>query len=97
MAMNAQEFVRKFPKAESRKNLLHDMACPHCGNRESFAVEIATTAVWRDEGSEVDEDYECSPDSYCSCLNCETGGALRHFFIEGLDELIQSNNEPSAA
>ena len=56
--MTPKEFIAKFPNAERNCNCLTDIACPECGSRGRFDIEIKTTAKFGDEGSEDTSDME---------------------------------------
>lgn len=90
--MTATEFIAKFPKATKNQDALEDIACPSCGQRESFRVEAIIIAILRDEGSDRDEsDCEYDGGAYCECgdYQCRFHGTLADFTIEGLDALLE--------
>lgn len=88
-AMTPEEFVAKHPKSERMVNCLEDIACPHCGNREQFKVEIKTVGELRDDGTDAEVgDHEYDDDSYIECCKCARHGAIAGFTIKGLDDLL---------
>ena len=91
--MNAKQFLRKFPDAERNTNCLTDMACPKCGNRERFNVEVKTIMELQDMGSGDHADIEHDATSFCQCLECAEEGTVADFTIEGLDDEIESRRE----
>jgi hypothetical protein len=95
--MTAKEFLTKFPDATGNDNCLKDLACPKCGHRESFLIDIEARAVVRDDGTEVGSaDHDWQDTSYCACGNdaCPLEGEVSDFAVYGLDKLILSKGDP---
>lgn len=86
--MTPREFLQRYPDAEWNDMNLKDMACRHCGNRESFVIEHAENRLVYDDLTEDYGDHDFDMNSFCSCHQCGEAGAVRDFVIEGLDELI---------
>lgn len=87
--MTPQEFLEEYPEAPHRTGNLEDMACPNCGQREQFSVEIREMAVVQDHRQDSNGDPEWDRDSYARCDDCDTNEDVRYFTIRGLDNLIQ--------
>lgn len=84
--MNAKQFREKFPDARRNRNCLKDFACPKCGNRSRFNIEVSTMMEFRDDGSDDHGNTEWDMNSFCQCLECGEDGDVKDFTIEGLDE-----------
>ena len=92
--LSAAEFLELFPQVNYNDNLLMDIACPECGNRDCFDVAISTRISITDQG--VDEqtgDNEYDGDSSAFCVDCQAAGVLEDFTIPGLDELLQEQTD----
>ena len=64
----------------SNTNCLEGMACPQCGSLGPFTIEIKTTVVMHDDGSELGRGHEqWDGDSYCGCRECDTHGVVSDF------------------
>jgi len=57
----------------------HDLACPKCGQREEFHVDITATAYLDASGPTVESDYHWDEASGCTCLNCHFDGCVADF------------------
>ena len=88
--MNTTEFLAKFPNTtRENENVLKDIACPRCGQRESFRVEATIMAILHDDGTDRNNsDGEYDLQSYCECPQCLLSATLNDFFIEGLDDAV---------
>ena len=56
-----------------------DLACPRCGHRDDFHVDITATAYLDACGPSVESDYYWDKSSDCSCLGCYFGGSVADF------------------
>lgn len=50
--------------------LLSELACPCCGHRGSFHIDVTATAYVDASGPCVESEYYWNADSNCTCLNC---------------------------
>ncbi len=50
--------------------LLSDLACPRCGHRDSFHIDVTATAYVDASGPSVESDYYWDAASGCVCLAC---------------------------
>lgn len=93
--MTAEEFLEQYPDAVENSMNLEDMACPHCGNRDRFLIDITSYATVTDlRQQDAGEMGEWDHDSYCRCAECEADGEpVRYFTIRGLDRLIRLRRE----
>jgi hypothetical protein len=90
--MTPKQFVKKFPEANwINQNCLEDIACPHCGNRERFSVEVTTHMEIVDDGTDDHGDTEWDDESHCRCCDCNEDGAVKDFKIPGLDAYLEGN------
>ena len=48
-----------------------DLACPQCGHRNDFHVDITATAYLDAYGPTVESDYYWDARSCCTCLKCD--------------------------
>ena len=55
------------------------VACPRCGHRADFHVDITATAFLDASGPTVESDYYWDEGSDCSCLGCYFGGNVADF------------------
>ncbi len=86
--MSPSTFVRKYPDATRNENCLRDIACPYCGNRESFEIEAKSAFVMFDSGADEFGDVEHDSSARTACRACGKVGYLRQFTIKRLDELL---------
>ena len=49
---------------------LDELACPRCGHRGSFHIDITATAYVDASGPCVESDYYWDADSVCACVKC---------------------------
>ena len=91
--MKAEEFVAKFPDAERNQSWLENIACPKCGQRERFRIEMIIIADVTDDETNRDGDCQYDDDSYCECGECPNCGKLVVFTIKGLDDLLEEGEE----
>ena len=47
-----------------------DLACPHCGHRSDFHIDVTATAYVDASGPTVEGDYYWDGSSCCTCLGC---------------------------
>lgn len=83
--MTDEQFRARFPDAPTNNNCLANVACPNCGSRGPFRVEVKTVVTMHDNGTEDHGDTE-STGGYTQCLACGSEGVDADFYIEGLDE-----------
>lgn len=50
--------------------LLSELACPCCGHRGSFHIDVTATAYVDASGPSVEGDYYWNAASGCACLAC---------------------------
>ena len=56
-----------------------DLACPRCGQREHFHVDVTATAYLDECGPSVASDYYWDDNSECACLDCHMEGNIAGF------------------
>lgn len=56
-----------------------DLACPRCGHRDDFHVDVTAVAYLDASGPTVESDYYWDNSSDCSCLGCYFGGTVADF------------------
>lgn len=49
---------------------IQHLACPRCGYRGSFHIDVTATAFVDDGGASVESDYHWDAASCCACLAC---------------------------
>jgi hypothetical protein len=84
--MTTCEYVKKFgiPKVRNT-NILEDKACPKCGSRGGFRIQMSVFGDVTDDGSDADGDHEWDSNSQCYCHHCNHHDVLEAFTVEGLD------------
>lgn len=86
--------LNKFPDMRINSNCLEDKACPKCGNRDEFRIDLKTQANLVDDGTDANVgDHEYDDDSVCVCEKCRFTTQLSDFTFEGLDALIAERKE----
>ena len=88
--LNAQQLAQKFQNLLPNDNCLTNIACPECGNRDQFRIEMKSVFTLRDDGTYGYEDTDWGQNDYCQCGECQHEGKVRDFTFAGLDELLQS-------
>jgi len=95
--MNAEQFIEKYgdyPDAmRHNKNCLIDMACPDCGERERFLIQVTTVMEHFDNGSGEHQDIVWGLKSFCACGECGRERTVADFIIPGLDEAIAERKD----
>lgn len=92
--MTAEEFIAKFPDVTVvNNNCLEDRGCTNCGQRERLAVTMTAVFALLDSGTDDHEDTEWDVNSPCECKACGRTGTVADFEIEGLDALLQANQQ----
>lgn len=90
--LTVNQLLAKFPEMhnEFRNGCLEDMACPECGQRDSFRIRVSTVVEINDDGTDDHEDTEWDNNSFCACPNdhCPAEGKVRDFTFKWLDETI---------
>ena len=49
---------------------IQDLACPQCGHRDDFHIDVTATAYVDDSGPTVEGDCYWDGTSCCTCLGC---------------------------
>lgn len=90
MQTKVRELLKRFLKLEAKDDdsLLHDKACPGCGNREGLHIQFTGTAFVDDLGSDDEGDHEWDDKSACRCGQCDHMGTVKDFTFKGLDDLL---------
>lgn len=57
-------------------NCLENMACPQCGQREQFCIQVTTLATVVDNGIMDTGDNSWDDDSYAQCDECGWTGTV---------------------
>lgn len=91
--LTARQLIQKFPRLRSNGNCLTNIACPECGNRDQFRIEMKSMFTLRDDGTDGYEDTEWGQSNYCQCGQCQHEGKARNFTFPGLDDLLLSAHE----
>lgn len=91
--LTARQLIQKFPRLRRNKNCLINIACPECGNRDQFRIEMKSVFTLRDDGTEGYEDTEWERNDYCQCSQCQREGKVRDFTFPDLDDLLHVPNE----
>jgi hypothetical protein len=86
--MRPSTFTKKYPSSVPNSNCLRNIACPHCGNRESFEIEARANFIVYDDGTSEFGDVEYDPQSRAACRSCGKTGRLERFTIPKLDETL---------
>lgn len=87
--MTVHTFITKFPDVEEiNTNSLVDLACPKCGDRAAFYIQVTAGALVCDMGVDETQDPEWDDDSYCRCRNCGHHATIEKFTINGLDSFL---------
>lgn len=98
--MTAKNWIKKFPGRKPKgDSSLEDMACPKCGWRKDFEIEITSTVTVDDEGvmNANDCDHTWDDKSPCECGNrrCFHSGKVKDFRIPGLDAALEDLGQES--
>ena len=56
-----------------------DLACPRCGQKEQFHVDVTATAYLDACGPCVESDYYWDSGSCITCLDCNCEGSVSDF------------------
>ena len=91
--LTARRLVEEFPRLKPNSNCLTNIACPECGNRDQFRIEMKSMFTLRDDGTDGYEDTEWGRSNYCQCGQCQHEGKVRDFIFPGLDDLLHTANE----
>ncbi len=94
--LTARQLTEKFPNLQPNDNCLTNIACPECGNRNQFRIEMKSVFTLRDDGTDGYEDADWGQNAYCQCGECQHEGKVRDFTFAGLDDLLQSANASKA-
>lgn len=74
-------------------DLLTDLCCPECGDRDSLSIVMSSWFELHPDGTGDNEDTEWDDESGCKCRSCNHGGKVKDFRFTGLDELIERGIE----
>ncbi len=91
--LTARRLMQKFPNLQPNDNCLTNIACPECGNRDQFRIEMKSVFTLRDDGTDGYEDTDWGRSAYCQCGQCQHEGKVRGFTFPGLDDLLHTANE----
>ena len=91
--LTARRLMQKFPNLQPNDNCLTNIACPECGNRDQFRIEMKSVFTLRDDGTDGYEDTDWGRNAYCQCGQCQHEGKVRGFTFPGLDDLLHTANE----
>jgi DNA-directed RNA polymerase subunit RPC12/RpoP len=91
----AEKLLKKFPGLHRNENCLTDIACPNCGHRSSFRIQVVTMMEHFDAGTGDHEDVEPT-NKYIQCKKCDHEGTLAKFTFKDLDDLIANSQPPTA-
>jgi hypothetical protein len=70
-----------------------DLACPRCGHRKDFHIDVTASAYLDVSSPCVESDYHWDAKSICTCLCCGHEGLAGHFARrdgECAEPLVQS-------
>src|SRR5437660_5765113 len=56
--LTARRLIQKLPRLRPNENCLINIACPECGNRDQFRIEMKSMFTLRDDGTDGYEDTE---------------------------------------
>lgn len=62
-------------------NCLAGMQCPNCKSNGPFIVEVTTTVLLHDDGTEDYGDKHWNESSYMSCPECDHEGQAGEFYL----------------
>lgn len=92
--LTASGLVAAFPNMVINSNVLEDIACPQCGQRNYFVIDGSTAFEVTDDGSDGNcGDHEWDDESYCRCQQCNHDGKLLNFTFNGLDDQLRAARE----
>ena len=91
--LTARRLMQKFPNLQPNDNCLTNIACPECGNRDQFRIEMKSVFTLRDDGTDGYEDTDWGRNAYCQCGQCQHEGKVCDFIFAGLDDLLHTANE----
>ena len=91
--LTARRLMQKFPNLQPNDNCLTNIACPECGNRDQFRIEMKSVFTLRDTGTDGYEDTDWGRNAYCQCGQCQHEGKVRDFTFPALDDLPHTANE----
>lgn len=76
------EFEQRW-KIDVKKNCLHHMACPSCGNKSEFHIETTSWVQVEDEGTgDLVDGPQWTDSSECFCTNCKQYGQVGDFCLD---------------
>lgn len=58
-----------------------DLACPQCGHKADFHVDVTATAYLDARGPTVESDYFWNESSCCACLECHFESSVADFVV----------------
>ena len=89
--MTPKQLRARFPGLRdqgTRAGNLHDMACPGCGQRESFYITTSCQHDVMDDTADERGDVQWNQKSECSCEKCGHYARVKDFTFPGLDDLL---------
>lgn len=95
--LNLTEFLAKFGSRGHviNANCLRDFACPNCGGRTAFVVNVTTFADLSDDGTDANvRDHEWGDMSPMRCLRCDHARDAWEFRVVGLDDYLTAQAAP---
>ena len=88
--LTVKQLIKKHPGLKTNNNCLTDIACPKCGNREHFRIQVKTICTLMDDGVDEHEDTEWGNQSFCQCKECDEAGTVKNFKFPNLDETLST-------
>lgn len=89
LKLTTRQLMQKFPHLQSNDNCLNNIACPECGSRDRFRIEMKSIFTLRDDGTDGYEDTDWGQNAYCQCGECQHEGKVRDFTFSRLDDLLR--------
>lgn len=92
--LTTTQLLAKFPSllelGPVQKNCLTDIACPACGWRSEFNIEVTTIMSHTDDGTDNHFDTDPTGD-YIKCGRCGHEGKYAEFEFKDLDAQLQDH------
>lgn len=85
--MSPEQFHAKFPDVDINTDCARDYACPSCGGRGPFRVEVTDFVDLSDENGYSFPSELAETDTPPRCLDCDYKGA--DIILPGLDEYLE--------
>jgi len=92
-ARTIEELLARYPDMVENSNVLTDIACPHCGNRELFQIVYKTMGLFSDQGEEEQRgDQEW--DGFVRCVDCDhEENDIKNWTFPGLDVALAKRRQ----